>query len=167
MKKKKKLKSTDILQGLQQIRKDEQATDIQATTQTKSETLFGLLSAESGKIKVGMFYYNEDKTFSKRLVAGKQVSGVVVFVDESGQHGLIDLLRQKILPWSSDGLFVALPEELSGKENTRLIIEAANKKVKEQKRLSIALIMLMMASKPERPFSQAKKNRTRLRTILN
>ena len=104
MKKKKELKTTDISQGLQQIQKDEQITDIQATTQTKSEARFGLLSAESGKIKVGMFYYNEDKTFSKRLVAGKQVSGVVVFVDESGQHGLIDLLRQKILPWSSDGL---------------------------------------------------------------
>ncbi len=130
MKKKKELKSTDISQGLQQIQKDEQITDIQATTQTKSETRFGLLSAESGKIKVGMFYYNEDKTFSKRLVAGKQVSGVVVFVDESGQHGLIDLLRQKILPWSSDGLFVALPEGLSGKENTRLIIEAAQQKGK-------------------------------------
>lgn len=135
--------SIEFLQELVQLQKAKLATGMQTAVSTmsnveqkkqvsakESEKQFELLTANSGKIKVGMFYYNEDKTFSKRLVAGKQVSGVVVFVDESGQHGLIDLLRQKILPWSSDGLFVALPEGLSGKENTRLIIEAAQQKGK-------------------------------------
>ncbi len=84
-----------------------------------------LLKAEDGGIKVNMFYYAEDKTFSERLLPYKQVSGVVGDVDEAGQHGLISLLHYKVLPWTSDELFVGLPDGLSGKENTRLILEKA------------------------------------------
>lgn len=84
-----------------------------------------LLKAEDGGIKVNMFYYAEDKTFSERLLPYKQVSGVVGDVDETGHHGLISLLHYKVLPWTSDELFVGLPDGLSGKENTRLILEKA------------------------------------------
>ena len=84
-----------------------------------------LLKAEDGGIKVNMFYYAEDKAFSERLLPYKQVSGVVGDVDETGQHGLISLLHYMVLPWTSDELFVGLPDGLSGKENTRLILEKA------------------------------------------
>ena len=70
-------------------------------------------------------FHEEDKTFSERLLPYKQVSGVVGDVDEAGQHGLISLLHYKVLPWTSDELFVGLPDGLSGKENTRLILEKA------------------------------------------
>ena len=96
--------------------------------------LLGLtpFKAESGKIKVGMFYYAVDKTFSKELILDKQVSGVVAWVTRDGCHGLVVLLHERMLPWSSDDLFVGLPQGLNGKENTRLILEKAcleNKKV--------------------------------------
>lgn len=84
-----------------------------------------LLKADSGKIKVKMFYYAEDGTFSERLFPYKQVSGVVGDVDKTGRHGLITMFHQKILPWSSDELSVGLPDGLNGKENTRLIMETA------------------------------------------
>ena len=84
-----------------------------------------LLKADSGNIKVKMFYYAEDKTFSEKLIPCKQVSGVVGDVDKTGRHGLITMLHQKILPWSSDELSVGLPDGLNGKENTRLIMETA------------------------------------------
>ena len=83
------------------------------------------LNAESGKIKVGMFYYAEDKSFSEELISNKNVSGVVGYVDESGEHGLIVLLHQKVLRWLSGYLSVAIPDGLNGKENTRLILEFA------------------------------------------
>ena len=83
------------------------------------------LNAESGKIKVGMFYYAEDKSFSEKLIPNKTVSGVVFHVDESGEHGLVVLLHQKVLRWLSGYLSVAIPDGLNGKENTRLILEFA------------------------------------------
>ena len=84
-----------------------------------------LLKANSGKVKVKMFYYAEDKTFSEKLFPYKQVSGVVGDVEGNGRHGLIAMLHQRMLPWSSDELIVGLPDGLNGKENTRLIMETA------------------------------------------
>ena len=85
------------------------------------------LNAESGKIKVGMFYYAEDKSFSEELIPNKNVSGVVGYVDESGEHGLIVLLHQLELQWLNQRLSVVLSDVLSGKENTLLILDFAGK----------------------------------------
>ena len=85
------------------------------------------LNAESGKIKVGMFYYAEDKSFSEELIPNKNVSGVVGYVDESGEHGLIVLLHQLELQWLNQRLSVGLSDVLSGKENTLLILDFAGK----------------------------------------
>ena len=85
------------------------------------------LNAESGKIKVGMFYYAEDKSFSEKLISNKNVSGVVGYVDESGEHGLIVLLHQLELQWLNQRLSVGLSDVLSGKENTLLILDFAGK----------------------------------------
>ena len=85
------------------------------------------LNAESGKIKVGMFYYAEDKSFSEELIPNKNVSGVVGYVDESGEHGLIVLLHQLELQWLNQRLSVGLSDVLSGKENTLIILEFAGK----------------------------------------
>ena len=87
--------------------------------------------AESGKVNVGMFYYAEDKTFSKFLSFEKRVSGVVGFVDDTYVHGLIWTLHQKRMPWSSDKLCVYMTEKLSGKENTSLILSMASMKGKK------------------------------------
>lgn len=83
------------------------------------------IKAESGKVKVGMFYYAKDKTFSEKLIPNKKVSGVVAYVDGSGLHGLVWLLNCHVFIWSEDDLFVGMPKELSGKENTRLILQAS------------------------------------------
>ena len=85
------------------------------------------LNAESGKIKVGMFYYAEDESFSEELIPNKNVSGVVGYVDESGEHGLIVLLHQLELQWLNQRLSVGLSDVLSGKENTLIILEFAGK----------------------------------------
>ena len=85
------------------------------------------LNAESGKIKVGMFYYAEDESFSEELIPNKNVSGVVGYVDESGEHGLIVLLHQLELQWLNQRLSVGLSDVLSGKENTLLILDFAGK----------------------------------------
>ena len=77
------------------------------------------------KKKIGMFYYAEDKSFSEELIPNKTVSGVVGYVDETGVHGLIVLLHQKLLFWANAGLFFDMPNGLSGKENTRLILNVA------------------------------------------
>ena len=47
------------------------------------------------------------------------------YVDETGVHGLIVLLHQKLLFWANAGLFFDMPNGLSGKENTRLILNVA------------------------------------------
>ena len=86
-----------------------------------------LRKAERGDIKIKMFYYAEDETFSEKLIPYKRVSGVVGDVDKTGRHGLVALLHQKVLPWSSDELSVGLPNGLNGKENTRLILEFAQR----------------------------------------
>lgn len=77
----------------------------------------------------GMYYYS-DGTVSAKILSEKQISGVVGWIDESGRHGLVLGLRETRLPWSSDELKVGAFEE-SGKENTRLILEAARKQNKK------------------------------------
>ena len=74
----------------------------------------------------GMYYYS-DRTISADVIQGKQISGVVGWVDESGRHGLVLGLRETRLPWSSDCLAVNLPKNADGRENTRLILKAAQK----------------------------------------
>ena len=59
------------------------------------------------KKKVGMFYYAEDKSFSEQLLSGKRVSGVVGYVDETGQHGLIVTLHQKVGEWANEHTYDA------------------------------------------------------------
>lgn len=76
--------------------------------------------------RVGMFYYAEEKLFSPFLLAGKVVSGVVVYVDESSQHGLIASLRQKVMQWSRDYFFIEV-DEGSGIANTALINKIARR----------------------------------------
>lgn len=97
--------------------------------------LFGWFSGEMNpapkekiqKKKIGMFYYAEDKSFSEELIPNKTVSGVVYHVDETGEHGLVVLLHQAWLPWLSDYLYVGIPQKGYGKENTRLILEFAQR----------------------------------------
>lgn len=83
--------SIEFLQELVQSQKEKLATYQQTTALSESERLvespqvlddktekqYELFTAESGKVQIGMFYYNEDKTFSRELIDGKQVSGVV------------------------------------------------------------------------------------------
>ena len=90
----------------------------------------GINLESKGKVqrkKVGMFYYAEDKSFSEELIPNKKVSGVVYYVDETGEHGLVVLLHQEMLPWLSRFLWVGIPDGLNGKENTRLILEFAQR----------------------------------------
>lgn len=136
--------SSEFLLKLLQSRITKLATDTQMIVSARSETQnqktlaskskpkrqYKLFKASSGKIKVGMFYYNKGKTFSEHQIDDKQLSGRVVYVDKTGQHGLISVLKVGILPWSSDDLVVGLPDGLSGKENTHLILEAAQKQGK-------------------------------------
>ena len=77
----------------------------------------------------GMYYYS-DGTISAEVLSKKQLSGVVGWVDESSKHGLILGLREAELPWSSDYLEPNTFKK-SGKENTRLILEAAQKQNKK------------------------------------
>ena len=79
------------------------------------------------KKKVGMFYYAEDKSFSEELIPNKKVSGVVYHVNRTGEHGLVVLLHQKELQWLNWSLCVGVPEGEIGKENTRLILEFAQR----------------------------------------
>ena len=79
------------------------------------------------KKKVGMFYYAEDESFSEELISNKNVSGVVFHVDETGEHGLVVLLHQVQLPWSSDELYVFKTNKLNGKKNTRYILKTAKR----------------------------------------
>ena len=58
-------------------------------------------------IEVGMFYYAKDRAFSKQLLSGKRVSGVVGYVDETGQHGLIVTLHQKVGEWANEHTYDA------------------------------------------------------------
>ena len=81
-------------------------------------------------VRPGMYYYS-DGTISADVIQGKQISGVVGWVDESGRHGLVFGLRETRLPWSSDCLAVKFPEYADGRENTYLILDAAQKQNKK------------------------------------
>ena len=77
----------------------------------------------------GMYYYS-DRTISAEVIPEKQISGVVGWVDESGRHGLVLGLQEAELPWSSVYLKPGTFKK-SGKENTRLILEAARRQNKK------------------------------------
>ena len=76
------------------------------------------------KIVPGMFYYADGLIFPE-LIKDNQVSAIVGCVDRN--HGLALGLREAVLPWSSDWLYVDIPTKLSGKEATSLILKAAKK----------------------------------------
>ena len=87
------------------------------------------IKALAGVVCPGMYYYS-DGTISSEVLSEKQISGIVGWVDESSKHGLILGLRETELPWSGDELEVGAFTE-SGRENTRLILEAARKQNKK------------------------------------
>ena len=62
-----------------------------------------------------------------KIISNKNVSGVVFHVDETGEHGLVVLLHQVQLPWSSDELYVFKTNKLNGKKNTRYILKTAKR----------------------------------------
>ena len=76
------------------------------------------------KVVPGMFYYADGLIFPE-LIKDNQVSAIVGCVDRN--HGLALGLRETVLPWSSDWLYVDIPTKLSGKEATSLILKAAKK----------------------------------------
>ncbi len=76
------------------------------------------------KVVPGMFYYADGLIFPE-LIKDNQVSAIVGCVDRN--HGLALGLREAVLPWSSDWLYVDIPTKLSGKEATSLILKAAKK----------------------------------------
>ena len=77
------------------------------------------------KIVPGMFYYADGLIFQE-LIKEKQVSAVVGCVDK--RRGFALGLRETVLPWSSDWLYVKMPSGLSGKETTALILKTAKEK---------------------------------------
>ena len=77
------------------------------------------------KIAPGMFYYADGLIFPE-LMKDNQVSAVVGCVDRN--HGLALGLRETVLPWSSDWLYVDMSSGLSGKEATSLILKTAKEK---------------------------------------
>ena len=76
------------------------------------------------KIEPGMFYYIDGLIFPE-LIPGNQVSAIVGGVGMN--YGLAIGLRETVLPWSSDRLYVDMSLGVSGKEATSLILEAAKK----------------------------------------
>ena len=76
------------------------------------------------KVVPGMFYYADGLIFPE-LIKDNQISAVVGCVDK--RCGLAIGLRETVLPWSSDWLYVDIPTKLSGKEATALILKAAQK----------------------------------------
>ncbi len=87
------------------------------------------LKALAGAVRPGMYYYS-DGTISSEVLSEKQISGVIGWVDESGEHGLVLGLREAELKWSGDDLVANAVSE-DGKENTRLILKAAQKQNKK------------------------------------
>ena len=79
------------------------------------------------KIAPGMFYYADGLIFPE-LIKDSQVSAIVGCVDRN--HGLALGLRETVLPWSSDWLYVDMSSGLSGKEATSLILKTAKEKHK-------------------------------------
>ncbi len=84
---------------------------------------------EANVVRSGMYYYS-DGTISSEIISGKCISGVVGWVNDSGQHGLVLGLRETELRWLSDYLIVGAHVK-NGKENTRLILETAQKQNKK------------------------------------
>ncbi len=76
------------------------------------------------KVEPGMFYYADGLIFPEQI-KDNQVSAIVGCVDK--RRGLALGLRETVLPWSSDWLYVDIPTRLSGKEATALILKAAQK----------------------------------------
>ena len=82
------------------------------------------------KIEPGMFYYADGLIFPE-LIKDNQVSAIVGCVEKN--HGLALGLREAMLPWSSDWLYIKVLlglSELSGKEATSLILKTAKEKHK-------------------------------------
>ena len=77
------------------------------------------------KIAPGMFYYADGLIFPE-LIKDNQVSAIVGYVEKN--HGLALGLRETVLPWSSDWLYVDMSSGLSGKEATSLILKTAKEK---------------------------------------
>ena len=77
------------------------------------------------KVEPGMFYYADSLIFPE-LIKDNQVSAIVGCVDRN--HGLALGLRETVLPWSSDWLYVDMSSGLSGKEATSLILKTAKEK---------------------------------------
>ena len=83
------------------------------------------------KIEPGMFYYADGLIFPE-LIKDNQVSAIVGCVEKN--HGLALGLREAMLPWSSDWLYIKVLlglSELSGKEATSLILKTAKEKHKK------------------------------------
>ncbi len=84
-----------------------------------------VVSDSAPKKKVGMFYYAKDKSFSERLLSNKRVSGVVGYVDETGQHGLIVTLDQYRYQWADEYTHDAddyyVPQGATGKQRTCIV----------------------------------------------
>ena len=76
------------------------------------------------KVVPGMFYYADGLIFPE-LIKDNWVSAIVGCVDK--RRGLAIGLRETVLPWSSDRLYVDMSLGVSGKEATSLILEAAKK----------------------------------------
>ena len=82
------------------------------------------------KVEPGMFYYADGLIFPE-LIKDNQVSAIVGCVEKN--HGLALGLREAMLPWSSDWLYIKVLlglSELSGKEATSLILKTAKEKHK-------------------------------------
>ena len=77
------------------------------------------------KVEPGMFYYADGLIFPE-LIKDNQVSAIVGSVDK--RCGLALGLRETVLPWSSDWLYVDMSSGLSGKEATSLILKTAKEK---------------------------------------
>ena len=100
-------------------------------TVKKVAACFGKNSAKAEKTKFagvvcpGMYCYS-DGTISSEVLSKKQISGVVGWVDESGRHGLVIGLQEVAEKWSdAAAAFVVSGLTEDGKENTRLILDAA------------------------------------------
>ncbi len=76
--------------------------------------------ANKALFEPGMFYY-ANQTFSKELIAGQVVSGIVGLVEKS--RTLVVGLDETKLPWSNSWLWVEPTRDLfDGKEATRLSV---------------------------------------------
>ena len=80
------------------------------------------------KVEPGMFYYADGLIFPE-LIKDNQVSAIVGCVEKN--HGLALGLRETVLPWSSDWLYVDMSCRLSGEEATALILKTAKEKHKK------------------------------------